>query len=132
MQPAAVFDPAIHLAYKEPESRVTMADLGLADVGISPVAVTAPFQLFTLEGVTELRRNILSDEVIDKFTVTSYLSAFQGREFTKNVAPFGPYFPSHISICWNPFHLPSVHAAWTSPEVIAAVSEAAGIELVPV
>ncbi|KAL8290023.1 hypothetical protein RQP46_002962 [Phenoliferia psychrophenolica] len=113
MQPAAVFDPAVHLAYKQPASRVTMAELGLADVGISPIAVTAPFPLFTLEGVTELRRNILSDAVIDKFTVSSYLSAFQGREFTKNVAPF-------------------VHAAWTSPEVIAAVSEAAGIELVPV
>ncbi|KAK4705138.1 hypothetical protein P7C70_g1079, partial [Phenoliferia sp. Uapishka_3] len=90
-----------------------MEELGLKDVGISPYAVTAPFPLFNLEGVTELRRNILSDEVIDKFTVSSYLSAFQGREFTKNVAPF-------------------VHAAWTSPEVIRAVSDAAGIELVPV
>ena len=88
MQAATVFDPAVHLAFRKPESRVTMAELGLADVGISPIAVTAPFPLFSLEGVTELRRNILSDEVIDKFTVSSYLSAFQGREFTKNVAPF--------------------------------------------
>lgn len=40
MQPAAVFDPAIHLAYKEPESRVTMKELGLEDCGISPIAVS--------------------------------------------------------------------------------------------
>lgn len=125
-----------------------MKDLALEDDGISPIGVTAPFPLFTREGVTELRRNILSQEVLDKFTVSSYISAFQGesavspgvegspsavvssrdlsltldlfyaiftsgREFTKDVAPF-------------------VHAAWTSPEVIRAVSEAAGIDLVPV
>lgn len=90
-----------------------MADLSLEDVGISPIGVTAPFPLFTVAGVTELRRDILSDKVIDNFTVSSYLAAFQGREFTQDVAPF-------------------VHAAWTSPEVIRAVSEAAGIELVPV
>ncbi|KAM0746599.1 hypothetical protein T439DRAFT_134833 [Meredithblackwellia eburnea MCA 4105] len=113
LQPAVEFDAKKHLCYEPPASRITMKELALEDVGISPIAVTAPFPLFNLDGVTELRRNILSDEVIDKFTVSSYLSAFQGREFTKNVAPF-------------------VHAAWTSPEVIAAVSEAAGIELVPV
>lgn len=109
---ATTFDPVKHLAYQKPTSNFTMKDLGLEDVGISPIAVSAPFPLFSLEGVTELRREILSDDVIDKFTVSSYLAAFQGREFTKNVARF-------------------VHEAWTSPEVIAAVSEAAGIELVP-
>lgn len=105
MQSAAVFDPSVHLAYKEPAERVTMKELGL-EGGISPIAVTAPFPLFSLEGVTErkrssnivgssadrrafsVRRNILSDGVQDKFTVSSYISAFQGREFTKNVAPF--------------------------------------------
>lgn len=113
MTPAIKFDPATHLCCKKPESVVTLKDLALDDVGISPVGVTALFPLFTLEGVTELRRDILSDKVIDKWTVSSYLSAFQGREFTKDVAPF-------------------VHAAWTSPEVIRAVSEAAGIDFVPV
>ncbi|ORY91689.1 hypothetical protein BCR35DRAFT_349472 [Leucosporidium creatinivorum] len=110
---ASAFDPAVHLCYKKPESVFTMKDLALEDEGISPIGVTAPFPLFTREGVTELRRNVLSPEVLDKYTVSSYISAFQGREFTKDVAPF-------------------VHAAWTSPEVIAAVSEAAGIDLVPV
>lgn len=67
---------------------MTMKDLGLEDEGISPIACTAPFPLFNLEGVSELRRDILSDEVMDKFTVSSLLSAFQGREFTAGVAPF--------------------------------------------
>ncbi|KAL8283877.1 hypothetical protein RQP46_005309 [Phenoliferia psychrophenolica] len=113
MSAAAKFDPLKHLCYEEPKSRTTMKELGLEDEGISPIAVTAPFPLFTLAGVTELRRDILSDEVMERFTVSSLLSAFQGREFTKGVAPF-------------------VHAAWNSPEVIAAVSQAAGIDLVPV
>lgn len=51
--------------------------------------------------------------MLDKYTVSSYISAFQGREYPPHVAPF-------------------VHAAWTSPEVLAAVSDAAGIDLVPV
>ncbi|KAI5480402.1 hypothetical protein MNV49_000977 [Pseudohyphozyma bogoriensis] len=113
LKPSTRFDASKHLAYVPPESRITMKELALEDVGISPIAVTAPFPLFSREGVTELRRDILSKEVLDKYTVSSYLAAFQGREFTKNVAPF-------------------VHDAWTSPEVIAAVSEAAGIDLVPI
>lgn len=56
-----------------------MKDLLLEDEGISPIGVTAPFPLFTREGVTELRRNVLSPEVLEKFTVSSYLSAFQGE-----------------------------------------------------
>ncbi|POY70194.1 hypothetical protein BMF94_6777 [Rhodotorula taiwanensis] len=108
----AAFDPAVHLSYVKPSKVITMKDLAL-DGGISPIAVTEPFPLFSPDGVAQLRRDILSPEVLDKFTVTSYLSPCQAREFTPAAAPF-------------------VHAAWRSPEVIAAVSEAAGIDLVPV
>ena len=72
------FNPAVHLCYEKPASVFTMKDLALEDEGISPIGVTAPFPLFTREGVTELRREILSPEVLDKYTVSSYLSAFQG------------------------------------------------------
>ncbi|GAA5883777.1 hypothetical protein JCM3774_005671 [Rhodotorula dairenensis] len=109
----AAFDPAIHLAYEKPETVITMKDLALGDAGISPIAVTAPFPLFSPEGVTQLRRDILSEEVLNKYTVTSYLAPCQAREYSPEAAPF-------------------VHAAWSSPEVIAAVSQAAGIDLVPV
>lgn len=67
---------------QKPASVFTMKDLALEDEGISPIGVTAPFPLVTREGVTELRRNILSPEVLDKFTVSSYLSAFQGDCFS--------------------------------------------------
>ncbi|GAA5913566.1 hypothetical protein JCM5296_001426 [Sporobolomyces johnsonii] len=106
------FDPAVHLNYQPPKSRTTMKDLALEGRGISPVAVTEPFPLFSLEGVTELRREILSQEVLDKYTVSSHLAALQAREFPESVTPF-------------------VYAAWKSPEMIAAVSAAAGIDLVP-
>ncbi|GJN89476.1 hypothetical protein Rhopal_002462-T1 [Rhodotorula paludigena] len=112
MRAPVVFDPAVHLCYQPPEKVITMQELAL-DGGISPIGVTAPFPLLTREGVTELRREILSEDVLDRYTVSSYISAFQGREFPKDVAPF-------------------VHAVWSSPEVLRAVSEAAGVELVPI
>lgn len=109
---STLFDPSIHMNYEPPEKQFTMASLGLKG-GISPVGVSSPFPLFTLEGVAELRREILSPEVIDKYTVTSKLAAFQGREFPEKVAPF-------------------VHSVWKNPALIRAVSEACGIEVVPV
>ncbi|GAA5825211.1 hypothetical protein JCM11251_006146 [Rhodosporidiobolus azoricus] len=109
---AVTFDPVRHLCYEKPKSVISMKELAL-EGGISPIGVTAPFPLFTEEAVTELRREILSPDVLDKYAVSWDLAAFQSREFPKEVAPF-------------------VHAAWSSPEVIKAVSEAAGIDLVPI
>lgn len=107
------FDPAKHMAFEAPTGCLTMADLGLpADTGISPIAVTAPFQLFSPAGVRELRRDILSRECLENWSVSSSFSSFQTREHSKEVAPF-------------------VHQVWKHPAVLAAVSEAAGIELVP-
>ncbi|GAA5865192.1 hypothetical protein JCM8547_008309 [Rhodosporidiobolus lusitaniae] len=107
------FDASIHLCYKKPEKVVTMSELKLEGQGISDVGVTAPFPLFTREGVTALRREIFSEAVYDKYSLESPITAFQGREFPKEVCPF-------------------IHEAWSSPEVLAAVSEAAGIDLVPI
>ncbi|GAA6023441.1 hypothetical protein JCM10207_004413 [Rhodosporidiobolus poonsookiae] len=106
------FDPAVHLNYQPPKKVTTMKDLAFEGRGISPVAFTEPFPLFSLEGVTELRRETLSDEVMDKYTVSSHLAACQVREMPASAAPF---------IC----------AAWKSPEVLAAISAAAGVDLVP-
>jgi hypothetical protein len=90
-----------------------MQDLGYpADTGISPVAVTEPFPLFSLDGVRELRRDVLSKESFDRFGVSHKLSKFQTREHSKEVAPF-------------------VYQAWKHPATLAAISQAAGIELVP-
>lgn len=110
---SATFDPAIHLSYAPPASKLTMSDIGLPSQGISPIAVTEPFPLMSLEGVRQLRQDILSTEVLEKYTVTSKLAACQSREFPKTVTPF-------------------VHQVWKHPEVLRIVSEAAGIELEPV
>ncbi|KAF9730601.1 hypothetical protein PMIN01_11470 [Paraphaeosphaeria minitans] len=53
------FDPARHLARAFPEEKMSMQELGFAeDIGVSPVAVSVPFQLFTPEAV-----NIMRDEI---------------------------------------------------------------------
>lgn len=109
----AVFDPAIHLNYTPPASKLTMSDIALPSQGISPIAVTEPFPLMSLEGVRQLRKDILSTDVLEKYTVSSKLAACQSREFPQSVTPF-------------------VHQVWKHPEVLRIVSEAAGIELEPV
>ena len=71
---AASFEPSKHLAFQAPTSCYTMTDLGLPpDTGISPIAVTAPFQLFSGEGIRELRRDILSRECLENWSVSSSL-----------------------------------------------------------
>ncbi|GAA6021524.1 hypothetical protein JCM10207_005790 [Rhodosporidiobolus poonsookiae] len=109
---AAPFDPAVHLCYEKPNNIITMKELAI-EGGISPIALAGPFPLLTPAAVTEIRREILSKEVLDRYAVSWKLAACQAREFPEAVAPF-------------------VHAVWNSPEVIAAVSEAAGVDLVPI
>lgn len=62
-----VFDPTEHLAFEPPKEFITLRDLQLSeDKAISPVAVTAPFPLFSTEGVKALRANLFRREVVDK------------------------------------------------------------------
>lgn len=77
-----LFDPSKHLAYQEPEYIHTMEDIGFpASRGVSPVAVSEPFPLFTGEAIDIMRSEILSQEVQDKFTYTSDLAAKQLRGY---------------------------------------------------
>lgn len=62
-----------------------MDELNLSG-GISPVAVTDPFPLFTREAVVEMRRDILSDKVLDEYRVSSKLAKCQAREYNKLVS----------------------------------------------
>lgn len=76
------FDPARHLNYKPPSKVHTMEELGFDQgVGISPVAVSEPFPLFTQEAVMKFREEILNEEVITKFKISSNLSHCQLRGF---------------------------------------------------
>lgn len=83
---SAVFDPVKHLAYREPPKQHTMTELHLANEGISDVAVTEPFPLFTREAIVEMRRDVLSDKVLDEYCVSSNIAKCQAREYNKLVS----------------------------------------------
>lgn len=76
------FDPKKHLAFEEPESVVKMTDIGFReDTGVSPVAVSQPFRLFSLEAVQKFRDEVLNTEVMTKYGVKSNLAACQIRGY---------------------------------------------------
>ncbi|QRV97863.1 hypothetical protein RhiJN_25882 [Ceratobasidium sp. AG-Ba] len=109
------FDPAVHLAYQPPSSRVSMADLGKIGEGIAPTGITQPFPLLTTEGVRALREEIFSPHVLERCTHTSDLAPCQIRGMSSRTG-FASFNES----------------LWTHPETIRAVSDAAGIDLVPI
>ena len=76
------FDPSKHLAYKEPSSVIMMRDLGLPEgVGVSPVAVCQPFQLFSQDAIERMREEILAPEVMQNCQFSSTLAACQLRGY---------------------------------------------------
>ncbi|KAE8381646.1 hypothetical protein BDV26DRAFT_289283 [Aspergillus bertholletiae] len=106
------FDPKRHLNYRPPSKIYTMKEIGLEGQGISPNAVTAPFQLFTEEAIKQMRAEIFSKPVLDECQYTS--------AFVKNtIRGMGPA------------RAPFICDAWRSPDVLAKISEVAGIELIP-
>lgn len=77
----ATFDPDRHLAFKAPAKVHTMKELGLEDMGVSPVAVSEPFPLFSPEAIRCMRAEVLSDKVWDKCKYSSNLAQCQLRGF---------------------------------------------------
>ena len=76
------FDPKKHLDFKSPPKVHTMADLRLPeDTGISPVAVSEPFHLFTEETVQRMRAEIFRSEVWENCQYSSNLAQCQLRGF---------------------------------------------------
>ncbi|KAI1452625.1 hypothetical protein F4805DRAFT_470683 [Annulohypoxylon moriforme] len=106
------FDPSRHLAFKETPKVYTMEEIGLPeDTGISQVAVSEPFPLFTEEAVMRMRQEVLSPEVLSNCQYSSNLAQCQLRGFANKYAPF-------------------VYDVWKSPETLAIISKVAGIDLV--
>ncbi|KAM0808328.1 hypothetical protein AB5N19_08671 [Seiridium cardinale] len=106
------FDPKVHLAFEEPSKVYTMEELGLpVGSGVSPIAVSEPFQLFTEEAVDRMRQEVLSDEVMNNCQYSSNLAHCQLRGFANKYAPF-------------------TYDLWKNPETLAIVSKIAGIDLV--
>ena len=82
LETTKTFDPTRHLAFEQPESVIMMEDIGFSkDTGVSPVAVSQPFRLFTPECIQKFRDEVLSEDVMSKCTVKSNLAACQIRGY---------------------------------------------------
>lgn len=110
--PAEAWNAEKHVAPKTQIVQHSMKDIGLEGHGISPVAVTDPFPLFTKEAILQVRREIFSEAVLRDCRFKSDFNANMVRGMGHDRAPF-------------------TYDAWWSPEVLARVSEAAGVDLVP-
>jgi hypothetical protein len=111
-QDSSIFQPDKHLAFQQPSNILSMKDIGLEDVGISPIAVAGPFQLFSPEAISIMRSEIAKPEVNSEHCFSSNIANAQLRGYPRKYAPF-------------------TYAAWTHPTTIALVSKLAGIDLVP-
>jgi len=77
-----LFNPNKHLAYEEPKHIHTMEDLGYtATSGVSPIAVSEPFHLFTEEAVNIMRAEILNKDVQENYSYTSDIAPKQIRGY---------------------------------------------------
>ena len=76
------FNPAKHLSFAPPPEVFSMEDLGLEGVGVSPVAVSQPFQLFSEEAVEHFRAEVLNPEVMKNCRFQSNLAACQLRGYS--------------------------------------------------
>lgn len=76
------FDPKKHLAFQPPSKTYSMKDLGYPDnKGVSTVGVSEPFPLFSPEAIKQMRAEVLSDEVWNKYQYSSNVAQCQLRGF---------------------------------------------------
>ena len=76
------FNPKKHIDFTPPAKILMMSDLKLPEgTGVSPFAVSDPFQLFTREAVQRMRAEIFSKEVLENCKYSSNLAQCQLRGF---------------------------------------------------
>jgi hypothetical protein len=77
------FDPVKHLTFTPPEQVIMMSELGYpADMGVSPVAVSQPFKLFSNDAVQQMRAEILNPELMEHYGYQSNIAASQLRGYS--------------------------------------------------
>lgn len=86
-----VFNPQRHLNFEPPKGITTMKEIGLGGRGISPVAASEPFPLFTPDAIKQIRAEIFSEPVLRD---CQYSSSFaknmirgMGRESVSRTIP---------------------------------------------
>ena len=76
------FDPKKHIDYELPSKVHTMKDLNFSEnTGVSPVAVSEPFRLFTSEAIHRMRAEVFSKDVWNNCQYSSNLAQCQLRGF---------------------------------------------------
>lgn len=58
------FEPRKHVNFEHPRQRITMRDIGLEGHGISPIAASEPFPLFSEEAIAQMRAEAFSEEAL--------------------------------------------------------------------
>ena len=77
-----LFKPESHLQYEEPSYIHTMEEIGYSAMsGVSPIAVSEPFRLFSEEAVNVMREEIFDKEVQEKYSYTSDIAPKQLRGY---------------------------------------------------
>ncbi|WEW61278.1 hypothetical protein PRK78_006768 [Emydomyces testavorans] len=122
------FDARRHLNFTPPSKVYTMKELGYSDdIGVSPVGVSEPFPLFSAEAIKQMRKEVLSENVLKQYRpVPVARVCFRVGSVQKGIQYFGS------SVLTGFRFAPFVYDAWKSPETLAIISRIAGIELVPV
>ena len=83
-----LFNLDTHLSYVEPTTVHTMESLGHPDVGVAPIAVSEPFQLFSEEAVDIMRKEALAEVVQEEHFFGCDLAPKQLRGYaTASVSP---------------------------------------------
>ncbi|OJJ98477.1 hypothetical protein ASPACDRAFT_1889651 [Aspergillus aculeatus ATCC 16872] len=106
-----VFDARRDLNFQPPSGITTMREIGLEGHGISPVAASEPFPLFTPAAIKQMRAEIFSEPVLKDCQYSSSFAKNMIRGMGRERAPF---------TC----------DAWSSPELQRIVSRIAGVDLV--
>ena len=107
---APEFIPSEHLCFKPPSEFITLKELLLdPDNASSPVAITAPFPLFTLDGVKAIRADLFRRGVVSKHGKAFKPGVYKMRGYSRDT--------------------PFTDTLWRSPAVLNACSRAAGVDL---
>ncbi|KAL2879325.1 hypothetical protein SGCOL_005453 [Colletotrichum sp. CLE4] len=108
-----VFNPDKHLAFVQDPKKLSLKDVSLPeDIGISPVACSEPFPLFTEEAIQNMRQEIFTAEVWENCLHSTKFAPCQLRGHCPKYAPF-------------------MNQAWNNPKTLAIISQVAGVDLIP-
>ncbi|KAI8243592.1 hypothetical protein K4K57_004051 [Colletotrichum sp. SAR 10_99] len=112
-RPSVTFNPDQHLAFVEDPTKLTLKDISLPeDIGISPVACSEPFPLFTEEAIQTMRQEIFTTEVWENCLHSTSFAPCQLRGHCPKYAPF-------------------MDQAWNNPKTLEVISKVAGVDLIP-